>query len=29
MAHPSPDDPSVWNFNIRLCTECETVFFDV
>jgi protocatechuate 3,4-dioxygenase alpha subunit len=29
MAHPNPDDPSVWNFDIRLCADCETVFFDV
>lgn len=29
MAHLSVDDPSVWNFDIRLCAECETVFFDV
>jgi protocatechuate 3,4-dioxygenase alpha subunit len=29
MAHPSTDDPNVWNFDIRLCAECETVFFDV
>ena len=29
MAHPNPDDPSVWNFDIRLCSDCETVFFDV
>jgi len=29
MAHPNPEDPSVWNFEIRLCAESETVFFDV
>jgi protocatechuate 3,4-dioxygenase alpha subunit len=29
MAHPSAEDPSVWNFEIRLCAESETVFFDV
>lgn len=27
MAHPT--EPGVWNFEIRLCCECETVFFDV
>ncbi len=29
MALPSTDDPSAWKFDIRLCAECETVFFDV
>jgi protocatechuate 3,4-dioxygenase alpha subunit len=29
MARPSQGDSSVWNFDIRLCAECETVFFDV
>jgi protocatechuate 3,4-dioxygenase alpha subunit len=29
MARPATDDPSVWNFDIRLCAESETVFFDV
>jgi protocatechuate 3,4-dioxygenase alpha subunit len=29
MARPSPGDSSVWSFEIRLCAECETVFFDV
>ncbi len=29
MAHPQPGDSSVWNFEIRLCAGCETVFFDV
>jgi protocatechuate 3,4-dioxygenase, alpha subunit len=29
MAHPNADDPGVWDFNIRLCADCETVFFDV
>jgi protocatechuate 3,4-dioxygenase alpha subunit len=29
MAHPNADDPSVWNFEIRLCADSETVFFDV
>jgi len=29
MAHPSIDDPTVWNLEIRLCGERETVFFDV
>jgi protocatechuate 3,4-dioxygenase alpha subunit len=29
MAHPNAEDPTVWNFEIRLCAESETVFFDV
>ena len=29
MAHSKPEDSSVWNFDIRLCADCETVFFDV
>jgi protocatechuate 3,4-dioxygenase, alpha subunit len=29
MAHPSTDDRGVWNFDIRLSAECETVFFDI
>jgi protocatechuate 3,4-dioxygenase, alpha subunit len=29
MARPSTEDASVWNFDIRLCAECETVFFDI
>jgi protocatechuate 3,4-dioxygenase alpha subunit len=29
MARPSPGDSSVWNFEIRLCADSETVFFDV
>jgi protocatechuate 3,4-dioxygenase, alpha subunit len=29
MAHPTLEDSSVWNFEIRLCADCETVFFDV
>jgi protocatechuate 3,4-dioxygenase alpha subunit len=29
MAHPDPEHPGVWNFEIHLCGECETVFFDV
>ncbi len=29
MAYPDPANPSTWNFDIRLCSDCETVFFDV
>lgn len=29
MARPSQGDSSIWKFDIRLCAECETVFFDV
>jgi protocatechuate 3,4-dioxygenase alpha subunit len=29
MARPSQGDSSVWNFDIRLCADDETVFFDV
>jgi protocatechuate 3,4-dioxygenase, alpha subunit len=29
MAQPHAEDPGVWNFEIRLANECETVFFDV
>ena len=29
MAHPDPEHPRVWNFEIYLCGERETVFFDV
>ena len=29
MAHRDPKDSNVWNFEIRLCADCETVFFDV
>jgi protocatechuate 3,4-dioxygenase alpha subunit len=29
MARPNPEHPSVWNFEIRLCADSETVFFDV
>ncbi len=29
IAHPSDADPRVWNFDIRLCADCETVFFDI
>ena len=29
MAHQDPEDSNVWNFEIRLCADCETVFFDV
>jgi protocatechuate 3,4-dioxygenase alpha subunit len=29
MARPNREDSSVWNFEIRLCADCETVFFDV
>lgn len=28
MARPSKDS-RVWNFDIRLCADCETVFFDI
>ena len=27
MAHPA--ESNIWNFEIRLCSDCETVFFDV
>jgi protocatechuate 3,4-dioxygenase alpha subunit len=29
MAHPNAKESGVWNFEIRLCAESETVFFDV
>jgi protocatechuate 3,4-dioxygenase alpha subunit len=29
MARPSSGDSNVWNFDIRLCADDETVFFDV
>ena len=29
MARPNAKDSSVWNFEIRLCADSETVFFDV
>jgi protocatechuate 3,4-dioxygenase, alpha subunit len=29
MARPRPGDSSVWTFDVRLCADCETVFFDV
>jgi protocatechuate 3,4-dioxygenase alpha subunit len=29
MARPNAEDPSFWNFEIRLCADSETVFFDV
>jgi protocatechuate 3,4-dioxygenase alpha subunit len=29
MARPDPEHPSVWNFEIRLCADSETVFFDI
>ena len=29
MARPNAEDSSVWNFEIRLCADSETVFFDV
>jgi len=29
LAHSRRDDPKVWDFEIRLANECETVFFDV
>jgi protocatechuate 3,4-dioxygenase alpha subunit len=28
MAYPEPSHVSAWNFDIRLCSDCETVFFD-
>lgn len=29
LAHPDPTHPGVWQFDIHLCGERETVFFDV
>lgn len=29
MAHPNPGNPDVWNFEIQLCADSETVFFDI
>jgi protocatechuate 3,4-dioxygenase alpha subunit len=29
LAHPHPGEPGLWTFEIRLCHEHETVFFDV
>lgn len=29
LAQPRSNAPSVWDFEIRLASECETVFFDV
>ena len=29
LARRDPDDPSLWNFDIHLCGDCETAFFDV
>jgi protocatechuate 3,4-dioxygenase alpha subunit len=29
IARRNAKDPSVWNFEIRLCADSETVFFDV
>ena len=29
MAHPDPDHPGVWNFDVHLSGERETVFFEV
>jgi protocatechuate 3,4-dioxygenase, alpha subunit len=29
MAHRDAEDSSLWNFEIRLCADSETVFFDV
>jgi len=29
LAHPCSGDPGVWDFEIRLASESETVFFDV
>jgi protocatechuate 3,4-dioxygenase alpha subunit len=29
MAYPGPSDTGTWNFDIRMCSDCETVFFDV
>ncbi len=29
LAHPDPLVPALWNFDVRLCGERETVFFDI
>ena len=29
MAHPDPTHPTDWRFDVHLCGEHETVFFDV
>jgi protocatechuate 3,4-dioxygenase alpha subunit len=29
LAHPDTSVPGTWNFDIRLCGDCETVFFDL
>jgi protocatechuate 3,4-dioxygenase, alpha subunit len=29
MARKHPEHPGVWSFEIRLCCEDETVFFDI
>jgi protocatechuate 3,4-dioxygenase alpha subunit len=29
MARPNPEDSNLWTFEIRLCADSETVFFDV
>ncbi|HLJ89812.1 MAG TPA: protocatechuate 3,4-dioxygenase subunit alpha [Candidatus Angelobacter sp.] len=29
MAKPSPHDPTIWYFEVHLCGERETVFFDL
>jgi protocatechuate 3,4-dioxygenase alpha subunit len=29
MACPEPGNPAAWRFDIRLCSECETVFFEI
>jgi hypothetical protein len=29
MARPDASNPALWNFDIHLCGERETVFFDV
>ena len=29
MARPNAEDSNLWNFEIRLCADSETVFFDV
>jgi protocatechuate 3,4-dioxygenase alpha subunit len=29
LAYPEPENPAVWRFEIRLCSECESVFFEV
>ena len=29
MAYADAADPSLWTFEVRMCSDCETVFFDV